>query len=238
MDGFQVSHFAHHDDIRIFPQGATQGDFYSTTLGPYDRWAIEYGYKPLPGGTEGEVGELKKIAAKVQQEGSGSGSGSGDPAGSGSGAPTANGSDEAAGSGSGNSAPAPREGSGASPAKSIAAQVASMQGPPKPNLAALLRALREKQAPAAKPSRGKAGARTGATRADGWVDIEGGIGTVFSYASLVTREFPNDVIMVEGEIERPYWFDKNARLFQLGDKHPTPGRVVGQANRAIRGFAA
>ena len=45
-------------------------------------------------------------------------------------------------------------------------------------------------------------ARTGATRADGWVDIEGGIGTVFSYASLVTREFPNDVILVEGEIER------------------------------------
>jgi len=45
-------------------------------------------------------------------------------------------------------------------------------------------------------------ARTGATRADGWVDIEGGIGTVFSYASLVPREFPNDVIMVEGEIER------------------------------------
>ena len=108
--------------------------------------------------------ELKKVAAKVQQEGSGSGSGSGDPAGSGSGAPTANGSDEAAGSGSGNSAPAPREGSGATPPKSIAAQVASMQGPPKPNLAALLRTLREKQAPAAKPSRGKAGDRSGATR--------------------------------------------------------------------------
>lgn len=45
-------------------------------------------------------------------------------------------------------------------------------------------------------------ARTGATRADGWVDIEGGIGTVFSYASLVTREFPNDVVMVEGDVER------------------------------------
>ena len=44
--------------------------------------------------------------------------------------------------------------------------------------------------------------RTGATRADGWVDIEGGIGTVFSYASLVTRELPNDVIMVEGDMER------------------------------------
>jgi oxepin-CoA hydrolase/3-oxo-5,6-dehydrosuberyl-CoA semialdehyde dehydrogenase len=45
-------------------------------------------------------------------------------------------------------------------------------------------------------------ARTGATRSDGWVDIEGGIGTVFSYASLVTREFPNDTVMVEGGIER------------------------------------
>ena len=44
--------------------------------------------------------------------------------------------------------------------------------------------------------------RTGATRADSWPDIEGGIGTVFSYASLVTREFPNDVIMVEGDMER------------------------------------
>jgi oxepin-CoA hydrolase/3-oxo-5,6-dehydrosuberyl-CoA semialdehyde dehydrogenase len=45
-------------------------------------------------------------------------------------------------------------------------------------------------------------AKTGASRADGWIDIEGGIGTVFSYASLVTREFPNDVVMVEGEVER------------------------------------
>ncbi|WP_206613491.1 phenylacetic acid degradation bifunctional protein PaaZ [Parahaliea mediterranea] len=44
--------------------------------------------------------------------------------------------------------------------------------------------------------------KTGATRADGWVDIEGGIGTVFTYASLVTREMPNDVVMVEGDVER------------------------------------
>lgn len=43
--------------------------------------------------------------------------------------------------------------------------------------------------------------KTGATRADGWVDIEGGIGTLFSYASVVTRELPNDVMMVEGDIE-------------------------------------
>lgn len=45
-------------------------------------------------------------------------------------------------------------------------------------------------------------AATGATRADGWVDIEGGIGTVFTYASLVAREFPNDIVMVEGDMER------------------------------------
>ncbi|MEM8659500.1 MAG: phenylacetic acid degradation bifunctional protein PaaZ, partial [Pseudomonadota bacterium] len=45
-------------------------------------------------------------------------------------------------------------------------------------------------------------ARTGATRGDGWIDIEGGIGTVFTYASLVTREFPNDTVMVEGNMER------------------------------------
>ena len=45
-------------------------------------------------------------------------------------------------------------------------------------------------------------AKTGATRSDGWVDIEGGIGTVFSYASMVTREFPNDTVMVEGPMER------------------------------------
>ena len=45
-------------------------------------------------------------------------------------------------------------------------------------------------------------ARSGATRADGWVDIEGGIGTVLTYASLVVREFPNDTLVVEGPVER------------------------------------
>jgi hypothetical protein len=49
----------------IAPKGVTQGDFYSTTIGPYDMWAIEYGYKPIAGGSpEGEVAELKKIAAR------------------------------------------------------------------------------------------------------------------------------------------------------------------------------
>lgn len=44
--------------------------------------------------------------------------------------------------------------------------------------------------------------KTGTTRRDGWVDIEGGIGTLFSYASLARRELPNDRFLVEGEVER------------------------------------
>jgi hypothetical protein len=53
----------------IVPKGTPQGDFYSTTIGPYDYWAIEYGYKPFSGGTEGEVAELKKIAARSGEPG-------------------------------------------------------------------------------------------------------------------------------------------------------------------------
>lgn len=40
--------------------------------------------------------------------------------------------------------------------------------------------------------------RTGATKADGWVDIEGGIGNLFANASL-RRRFPDDVIAIDGE---------------------------------------
>jgi Met-zincin/Domain of unknown function (DUF5117) len=48
----------------LMPKGLPQGDYFSTTLGPYDYWAVEYGYKPLSGGTDGEAAELKKIAAR------------------------------------------------------------------------------------------------------------------------------------------------------------------------------
>jgi oxepin-CoA hydrolase/3-oxo-5,6-dehydrosuberyl-CoA semialdehyde dehydrogenase len=40
--------------------------------------------------------------------------------------------------------------------------------------------------------------QTGATKADSWVDIEGGIGNLFSYASL-RRRFPNESYHVDGE---------------------------------------
>jgi len=44
-------------------------------------------------------------------------------------------------------------------------------------------------------------AKTGATRADGWVDIEGGIGTVFAYSGIARRELPNETFAVEGKTE-------------------------------------
>ena len=42
---------------------------------------------------------------------------------------------------------------------------------------------------------------TGATRADGWVDIEGGIGTMLSYASKGRRELPNTRVLLDGVVE-------------------------------------
>ncbi len=41
-------------------------------------------------------------------------------------------------------------------------------------------------------------AMTGATRADSWVDIEGGIGNLFTYASL-RRQFPDERFYVDGD---------------------------------------
>ena len=40
--------------------------------------------------------------------------------------------------------------------------------------------------------------KTGATRADSWIDIEGGIGNLFAYASL-RRKFPDEPYLVDGE---------------------------------------
>ena len=44
----------------------SQGLYYSQTLGPYDFWAIEYGYKPI---SSGEAAELAKIAARSGEPG-------------------------------------------------------------------------------------------------------------------------------------------------------------------------
>jgi len=39
---------------------------------------------------------------------------------------------------------------------------------------------------------------TGATRADSWIDIEGGAGTLFAYASMGSRELPSSNVLHEG----------------------------------------
>ncbi|SMF77800.1 phenylacetic acid degradation bifunctional protein PaaZ [Allosphingosinicella indica] len=42
---------------------------------------------------------------------------------------------------------------------------------------------------------------TGATRADGWIDIEGGAGTLFSFSSKGRRELPNGKVLIDGAME-------------------------------------
>jgi oxepin-CoA hydrolase / 3-oxo-5,6-dehydrosuberyl-CoA semialdehyde dehydrogenase len=42
---------------------------------------------------------------------------------------------------------------------------------------------------------------TGATRTDGWIDIEGGAGTLFSFSSKGRRELPDGRVLVDGPME-------------------------------------
>ncbi|WP_173923199.1 phenylacetic acid degradation bifunctional protein PaaZ [Agromyces sp. Marseille-P2726] len=44
-------------------------------------------------------------------------------------------------------------------------------------------------------------ARTGATKQDSWVDIDGGIGVLFTYSSKGRRELPNAKVYVDGPVE-------------------------------------
>src|SRR4029077_5863687 len=43
--------------------------------------------------------------------------------------------------------------------------------------------------------------RTGATRSDSWIDIEGGVGVLMSYASKGRRELPNDTVFLGADPE-------------------------------------
>ena len=43
--------------------------------------------------------------------------------------------------------------------------------------------------------------RTGATKADSWVDIEGGIGTMLVFAGKGFRELPNSRVFLDGDVE-------------------------------------
>ncbi|NEP70956.1 MAG: DUF5117 domain-containing protein [Okeania sp. SIO2G4] len=54
--------------VNLAPQGTTQGDYFPVIVGPYDEWAIEYGYKPS--GIASYIGEktfLQEIASLAVQ---------------------------------------------------------------------------------------------------------------------------------------------------------------------------
>ncbi|WP_329790533.1 phenylacetic acid degradation bifunctional protein PaaZ [Lentzea sp. DG1S-22] len=44
--------------------------------------------------------------------------------------------------------------------------------------------------------------RTGATKRDSLVDVDGGFGTLFSFAGKGVRELPNDIVVLDGGLER------------------------------------
>ena len=51
--------------VNIVPKGKFQGPYYPTRLGPYDYWAIDYGYRPINGTTpKAERPTLLKIASR------------------------------------------------------------------------------------------------------------------------------------------------------------------------------
>ncbi|MEM6655261.1 MAG: zinc-dependent metalloprotease, partial [Planctomycetota bacterium] len=54
-----------YNPANIAPGGVEQGDYYSTTIGPYDYWAIEYGYTPM----SDEKTSLDKIASRSGEPG-------------------------------------------------------------------------------------------------------------------------------------------------------------------------
>ncbi|MEH1811199.1 MAG: zinc-dependent metalloprotease [Nostoc sp.] len=59
--------------VNIAPQGVQQGDYFPGVIGPYDEWAIEYGYKKCPSTTlevtipESEKSFLDQIALESPQ---------------------------------------------------------------------------------------------------------------------------------------------------------------------------
>ncbi len=55
--------------VNLAPPGSPQGDYFPVTLGEYDIWAIEYGYKPINASSpQGERPELEKIASRAGED--------------------------------------------------------------------------------------------------------------------------------------------------------------------------
>ncbi len=60
-----------YNPINLAPPGTEQGEYFPSTIGPYDYWAIEYGYKPIPNiqSPEQELEALDKTASRSAEPG-------------------------------------------------------------------------------------------------------------------------------------------------------------------------
>ena len=55
-----------YNGVNLAPAGLGQGDYHTTLVGPYDDWAIEYGYAPAPAGNpQAESQLLQEIAQRA-----------------------------------------------------------------------------------------------------------------------------------------------------------------------------
>lgn len=58
-----------YNPVNVSPQGERQGEYWHTSLGPWDCWAIEYAYTPIDAATpEEELPVLNEIASRVSEK--------------------------------------------------------------------------------------------------------------------------------------------------------------------------
>lgn len=78
MDEVEASHHAGEATVGsvmdynppiLAARGEKQGSFITRTVGPYDYWAIEYGYRPVGKGDKNEDEMLSKVAQRVAEAG-------------------------------------------------------------------------------------------------------------------------------------------------------------------------
>lgn len=57
-----------YNAVNLAPPGVKQGDYFTRVVGPYDEWAIEYGYKQFsPANNQSELDLLKSIAQRSSE---------------------------------------------------------------------------------------------------------------------------------------------------------------------------
>ena len=72
-------------------------------------------------------------------------------------------------------------------------------------------------------------AHTGATRADSWIDIDGGAGTLFAYATLGSNELPSGNVLHEGPAMAAWRCTLTRLTFRFGACSKSSRRVFWRA---------